>query len=296
MKILFITKGDFPDYQSDSIFLGGRALYGADFVDSNKSWYSYKEEKAKHWTTRIANGGNDGGKGYTVCGKLDDIAVDRTDLEAKIRNKYFDYIIYGSISRCQDFIHAVAESYPREKVIFVDGEDDRTIRLWSLPHGLYFKRELTEFNSGIQGVYPIHFALPLGFYVDKVPPKTKMFATVIPGKLDTYIYTINDEAAYYKDYQDSNFGVTMKKAGWDCLRHHEILMNGCVPYFVGLEDCPKSIMVPLPKEKLIGIRTKLDAGDYTEEEYSVDANWLLEYSRKHLTSEALVNYLLSPKS
>lgn len=31
------------------------------------------------------------------------------------------------------------------------------------------------------------------------------------GDLKTYIYGINDEAKYHKDYQDSCFGVTMKK-------------------------------------------------------------------------------------
>ena len=30
----------------------------------------------------------------------------------------------------------------------------------------------------------------------------------------------------YKKY----FWITIK-AGWDCLRHYEILMNGCIPYF-----------------------------------------------------------------
>ena len=45
MKILFIAKGDLPDYQSDMVFHGGRSTLGNDFVDCNKLWYMYKDEK-----------------------------------------------------------------------------------------------------------------------------------------------------------------------------------------------------------------------------------------------------------
>jgi hypothetical protein len=30
-----------------------------------------------------------------------------------------------------------------------------------------------------------------------------------------------------------------KKGGWDCLRHYEIIGNGCMPYFENIEKCPK---------------------------------------------------------
>ncbi len=293
MKILYISAGNLPDFQADMVFLGGRYLFGADFVDANKNWYSYKEDKEKYWRTRVPDGGNSYGKGFTLHGRLDDIQVDRTDLEAKIKNRYFDYVIYGSVSRGSDYINLVAENYPRDRVIFIDGEDDMRIRMNLLPHGLYFKRELTEADAKIPGVFPINFCVPRACYVDRVPNKSKMYAHIIPGDISTYIYGINDEVAYHKDYQDSHFAVTMKKAGWDCCRHYEILMNGCVPYFLGLENCPNSIMVPLPKEKLISIRKQLEAGVYEKSKYHADAEELLEYSKKHLTSEALVERILS---
>ena len=47
----------------------------------------------------------------------------------------------------------------------------------------------------------------------------------------------NDES-YYRGYQESVFGLTCKKAGWDCLRHYEILANGCIPYFPDIADLP----------------------------------------------------------
>ena len=52
---------------------------------------------------------------------------------------------------------------------------------------------------------------------------------LIPGKLDTYIY--EKERDYYDMYFNSLFALTYKKAGWDCLRHYEILANGCILYF-----------------------------------------------------------------
>jgi hypothetical protein len=57
----------------------------------------------------------------------------------------------------------------------------------------------------------------------------------------------------------------MKKAGWDCMRHYEILGNNCIPYFVGLEDCPKNTLANLPKELLL--EAKDLAGNFDEQKY-----------------------------
>jgi serine/threonine protein kinase len=38
------------------------------------------------------------------------------------------------------------------------------------------------------------------------------------------------------------------------MRHYEILGNNCIPYFVGLEDCPKNTLANLPKELLLEAR------------------------------------------
>jgi hypothetical protein len=293
MKILYIANPRIPDFQADMVFLGGRSLFGSDFVDLNKNWYSYKEDKAKYWKDRIP--GRDHGSGFTLHGKLEETPVDRGDVESKIKSKFFDYVFYGNINRCADHINLVKEHYPRNKVILIDGEDDTYIRSGLEKVGLYFKRELTESNGERTGVFPINFCLPKNYYLEKVPAKTKMFAHIIPGQLDTYIYGMDDEDKYHKDYQDSCFGVTTKKAGWDCNRHYEILINGCVPYFIGLENCPRTIMVPFPKQKLINIRQSLDKEEYTENQYTEDAAWILDYSKKYLTSEATVEKILSTK-
>ena len=70
-------------------------------------------------------------------------------------------------------------------------------------------------------------------------------------KIANYIY--EDEKTYYNMYANSIFGITNKKLGWDTLRHYEILMNGCIPLFLNIKDCPKLTLTTLPKDRLLNI-------------------------------------------
>ena len=83
----------------------------------------------------------------------------------------------------------------------------------------------------------------------------------------------------------------MKKAGWDCMRHYEILGNYCIPYFVGLEDCPKNTLANLPKELLL--EAKDLAGNFDEQKYFIILNELFDYTKNNLTTKNLANYILS---
>ena len=51
MKVLFVAKGDLPDYQADTIMHGGRSVLGSDFVDANFAWYMYKKERQIRFET-----------------------------------------------------------------------------------------------------------------------------------------------------------------------------------------------------------------------------------------------------
>jgi len=93
--------------------------------------------------------------------------------------------------------------------------------------------------------YPAWFAFPRS-KIRRAPAKTKDIASVIPGDRSTYVF--RDEEAYLGDYAASRFGWTWKKAGWDCMRHLEILGTGCVPLFKGIEACPPASMVAYPKQ------------------------------------------------
>lgn len=145
--------------------------------------------------------------------------------------------------------------------------------------------------------YPIQFSIPESKIVDKIPEKDRDFAYIIPGKLDTYIY--NEESDYYKDYQRSYFAVTCKKAGWDCMRHYEILANGCIPYFLDLDDCHPQTMPFLPKDlikeamNLNGVSfPHIDHNLFDKEKYSQILNKLLDHTRNYLTTKSIANYLL----
>lgn len=76
-------------------------------------------------------------------------------------------------------------------------------------------------------IHPISFCIPEENIVNIVPPKMKSFGRVIPGRKSTY-FGLKEEHQYYEDMKHSLFTFTHKKAGWDCLRHLEILGEGYV--------------------------------------------------------------------
>lgn len=145
--------------------------------------------------------------------------------------------------------------------------------------------------------YPIGFSISETKMVSKIPDKNKDFAFIIPGNLSTYIY--NEEIDYYKDYQRSYFAITCKKGGWDCLRHYEILANGCIPYFLDLDKCPLMTMHKLPKSlikeamSLPGVsRGKIDHSKFNYGRYYDILNKLLDHTKKYLTTRSMAQYLL----
>ena len=248
MKILFIhSEGNnthYNDYMSDLLLHGLRQLIGFEVIDYPGSWYMYSDEilnrqydKNKLW-----------GKGLTIKNTLNNYnSIDRTDIEKKIQNKYFDLVIYGSIRRSDLFLESVIKY--NNKFLFIDGEDDNYIDERYSNSGLYFKRELVNNKSNL---IPISFAVPKEKILKSINEKPiNLLAPLIPGRLNTYIY--DDEKTYYNMYANSIFGITNKKLGWDTLRHYEILMNGCIPLFLNIEDCPKLTLTTLPKDKLLNI-------------------------------------------
>ena len=51
-------------------------------------------------------------------------------------------------------------------------------------------------------------------------------------------YHFSTEEEYYQDLRESRYGITTKRAGWDCLRHYELAANGCVLCFRDLDLKP----------------------------------------------------------
>jgi glycosyltransferase involved in cell wall biosynthesis len=96
-----------------------------------------------------------------------------------------------------------------------------------------------------------------------------------------------------------------KKAGWDCLRHYEIIMNGCLPLFYDLHNLPKTIMTHWDRElleeslhlfwdfKIHKQELDLNAKAISDAEYSNLRNTILENLNNNLTTESMFNYIIS---
>lgn len=284
MKILYISKGDHVDYQDDCLSIGLKELFGADVVDVNKREHIYHTyDKNKALTLY--------GKGMSVTRVLPDLKVDRTDIGSKIKNRYFDLIVYGSIWRCNSDIEQVLQYYPKNRVIVVDGEDETHINN-AYDLGIpYFKRELIYNTTNL---FPISFAIPTN-KLTKNTTKTRAFAICDPMDRSTYIY--NTEEDYYNGYREACFGKTMKKAGWDCMRHYEILANDCIPMFFSLRQCPEKTMTTFPKELFYELENSLGGKHtYPAHYYNVYEEYkerFREHTEKYCTTKTLAQYVIN---
>ena len=283
MKILYLSGARTADYLCDGLLHGLRTTFGPDVVDIFPLRHMYKgSDQSKTY-----------GKGFTLFGTLDPCEVDRTDIPAKLRNKYFDYIFFGSIQREFSILGEVRNTYGPDQIIFIDGEDNPDIMIDLVGTGQYFKRELYNPHDN---VHPIQFGFPEE-KIQPMAPKTCLMAPLDPHDTRTYIY--EDEATYYASYQSALFGKTMKKAGYDCLRHYEIMGCRTIPWFINLETVPQTIMTKLPKEEFIVAKTMLEykrgelfltsAGERIWE--SLESR-IFEKFKANLTTKALAQYVI----
>ena len=278
MKILYIhyiNSDYYNDYMSDLLLHGLREIIGENLIDYPGCWYMYSDELKK----RNYDQSKLWGKGFTTQNLLENYnTIDRENILNKIKNRYFDLVIYASIRRSCIFLDEVIKF--NNKFIFIDGEDDNFIDSKFSNKSLYFKRELFNQTSA---VLPINFAIPEKKIAKKIDTEPKnILAPLIPGRLKTYTY--KKEKEYYQMYKKSIFALTYKKSGWDCLRHYEIMMNGCIPLFLQLEDCPEKTMTKLPKKKLLLLRNKF-------ENILSYFNPLSIYKKKFLSYKKILHYL-----
>ena len=287
MKILYVTNyvdiaiasgGFINDYQNDLLFFGLRELFGDDVVDSTQIIPLYKEYQHKIRPQNLWGG-------MTAFWLIGSNNIDRTNIEEKIKSKFYDLIIYGAIKRCKNYYDLVSSVYPANKIILVDGNDDPYADPIHEKH-LYFKRELQDKHPNL---LPITFAMPTPKLATPTKNKEKEYATCIPGQKETYIF--KDEKSYYEDYQRSYYGVTMKKAGWDCMRHYEILGNYCIPWFIDLEQCPINTLVAFPKELIFEAKELVNRFD--EIQYYAILDAIFNHTKEKLTTKSLAEYVLS---
>ena len=286
MKILYVTDhrqiavasgGFISDYLNDLTFFGLKELFGDDVVDSTPIISLYKEYKNEIHPMYLWGG-------MTSFWLLDKNTADRSNIKEKIQDKYYDLIIYGAIKRCRDYYDLVSKVYPDNKVILLDGNDDSEVDQLYQKH-LYFKRELRQDHKNL---LPITFSYPTHYLAKPNKNKTQQYGTVIPGRKETYVF--DNEKDYFEDYQKSYYGVTSKKAGWDCMRHYEIMGNYCLPYFPDMKDCPKNTLFNFPKELIIE-GTEL-ASNFDIDEYYRILDSIYDYTKNNLTTKAIAQYII----
>lgn len=149
---------------------------------------------------------------------------------------------------------------------------------------IYLNR-LTEY------AYPLSYSIPNECFADGEVTKTKLFADIIPGKQDTYVY--DNQADYYRGYQEALFGYTYCKGGWDCLRHYEIIANRCIPYFLNLDACPVDGLSTFPKELVLRAMRELDEGVLSLAKYQQYLEQLMSHARQRMTCQSAARYFLS---
>jgi hypothetical protein len=268
-RVLFVNP-NYVDYLADGLFHGLRTALGADVVDFPKAEPMYRTHSAER---RDALRGH----GFTLYGLLDDIDVDRHAVLERAEQGEFDLVVFSDIWRTFGlFTEWAPQLEGRVPMAVIDGADRvepypyaglwwRRRGWWFLPRALgratYFKREITPWTwwfrsyltlpppvarrlGLLRDMRPIAFSIPAEKIVAEPPPKTKEFGShvvdeeVAPRVGGRTTYAFDSEAAYYDDLRASRFGVTTKRAGWDCLRHYEIAANGAVPCFRDLSSKP----------------------------------------------------------
>lgn len=146
-------------------------------------------------------------------------------------------------------------------------------------------------------VYPISFSIHESKIIKEIKNKTQFFGNYVPICMVQNWDQFKIESDYYNDYAISFYGHTRKKAGWDCMRHYEILANACIPYFHELEKCPENTMTTLPKKLILQgmnlIYKKDDKLNINVDEYNILNKQIFEYTKKYLTTKSNASKFLS---
>jgi len=132
-------------------------------------------------------------------------------------------------------------------------------------------------------VFSLSYGIPDECIVSEIPKKKRFLAPYLPGS--KYTFGAGQEAEYYQMYRDSMFAMTQKKGGWDCLRHYEILANGCMPIFMGLDKCPTATLHGFPKDLVLGAIDRMTVWD--EKGYEEYMGRVMSHVRSYVSCSAL---------
>tara|TARA_A100001011_G_C14313139_1_gene846640 strand:+ start:6 stop:2879 length:2874 start_codon:yes stop_codon:yes gene_type:complete len=157
------------------------------------------------------------------------------------------------------------------------------------------KNVINKNKIDYDNIFPITTSIPSEVFVKNIDDVIKnKKVEMYDGIKDRTIgcsYEFNKENDYYNAYKEAKWGFTKKKNGWDCLRHYEIIANGCLPLFENLENCPESTMSNFPKKLLIEAKNKKDT--LTDNEYNYYLKNIFNYFKDNFTCEKVAENFLN---
>ena len=309
LDILFVPNKSNVDYQSFCLLHGFYSLDGIRIhLERDVPWL---------FTDYADDTSNLYGKGYNTTKLIDPvkrIIDNKEDILRKIKAHEYDLIVYGCCHDNLAYLQLTINNYRKDENYLFQMRQSYQIKtnfgkdvmypriylkqlrkaIFLRTKGIYFKREISKPYSNY--FYPISFAIPEEKIVNSRTIKTRVDAFMYPGRKETYIYKTED--AYNKGYQEARFGVTFKKAGWDCYRHYEILANNCIPYFPDLNNLPQNTMANFPRSIIRETNILHDnmikngVNEENEKLYYHYLNALMDYTKDNLTTRALALYVL----
>lgn len=268
-RILFITS-PYPDYLAVGLLHGLREIEGVEVVDFPRYDHLYGDAPAKVRERTH-------GRGFTAFYRQAEPRIDRSHAWDRALTGEFDLVVFSDIDRCfGSFVEIGVQLIGKVPIALIDGADSpatypkgprywRRRAWWMLARAgkadFRFKREIGPWThrTEVYGLLPasiarrvgpsrkllpLSFAIPADNVVDSVPEKTQRFPAHIvdeevSARLDAQTgYAFETEADYYADLRASRFGITTKRAGWDCMRHYELAASGTIPCFRRLSDKP----------------------------------------------------------
>lgn len=125
-KILYLSDDPSPDYLRCCLLIGFKELLGDRIIDVPKIEHIYKTYPENE---RLLYG-----KGFTYTKIVDDLPVNRENLEHRIMTREFDLIIYGSVHRGLRYHDLVRRAYPTQKILYLCGEDSHQCKFKSYPN------------------------------------------------------------------------------------------------------------------------------------------------------------------
>jgi hypothetical protein len=161
--------------------------------------------------------------------------------------------------------------------------------------------------------YPGYFSIPAENIVESAPDKRRDWATVVPGRKETYLFKV--EASYRKDLEEAYFGITRRRFGWATNRNLEMLAAGCIPFFCGIEKLPRTgtlhslqldflrwvvasypgvVAKCFPHKKALGF--PIDQSKFNKTAYQIIAAKLLQHTKNYQTTTYHALYFLSATS